>query len=122
MIEWLCKAFGFEKHAVYADGDVVQNAQLTFGHGMIMPGSADNTSEWGRHPAQPDEVGGRETQCCCIVVSACAAHYAQARAGGAEIVDEFETGDYGGSGYGCRDPEDHLWWFGDYDPWAEHAT
>ncbi len=57
MIERPCKAFGFEKHAVYADGDVVQHAQLTFGNGMIMPGSADNASEWGRHIAQPDEVG-----------------------------------------------------------------
>jgi uncharacterized glyoxalase superfamily protein PhnB len=96
MIEWLCKAFGFEKHAVYTDGDVVQHAQS-------------------------DEVGGRGTQCCCIVVSDCAAHYARAKAGGAEIVDEFETRDHGGSGYGCRDPESHLW-FGDYHPWADQPT
>ena len=53
MIERLCKAFGFEKHAVYADGDVVQHAQR---------------------------------------------------------------------GYGGRDPEGHLWWFGDYDPWADQPT
>ena len=79
MIEWLCKAFGFEKHAVYADGHAVQHAQLTFGNGMIMLGSADNGSEWSRHIAQPDKVG-------------------------------------------CRDPEGHLWRFGDYDPWAEHAA
>lgn len=122
MIERLCKAFGFEKHAVYADGDVVQHAQLTFGNGMIMPGSANNASEWGRHIAQPDEVGDRETQCCCIVVSDCTARYVQAKAGGAEIVDEFETRDYGDSGYGGRDPEGHLWWFGDYDPWADQPT
>ena len=44
MIDWLCKAFGFEKHAVYADGNTVHHAQLTFGNGMIMLGSADNTS------------------------------------------------------------------------------
>lgn len=30
-IDWLCRAFGFERHAVYADGDVVHHAQLTFG-------------------------------------------------------------------------------------------
>src|SRR5690606_38207307 len=26
-IEWLCRAFGFEKHAVYAEGDTVHHAQ-----------------------------------------------------------------------------------------------
>ena len=48
--------------------------------------------------------------------------YAQAKAAGAEIVDELEPKDYGGSGYSARDPEGHLWSFGDYDPWAEHST
>ena len=117
-IEWLCRAFGFERHAVYADGDVVHHAQLTFGNGMIMLGSADNSSEWGRRIVQPDEIGGRETQCCCIIVSDCDAHHAQAVGAGALIVDPLETKEYGGKGYSCRDPEGHLWWFGEYDPWA----
>ena len=121
-IEWLCRAFGLEKHAVYAEGDVVQHAQLTFGRGMIMLGSADNGSAWGQRIAQPDEIGGRETQCCCVIVADCAAHFARAKAAGAEIVDPLETKEYGGSGYSCRDPEGHLWWFGDYDPWAEHGA
>lgn len=122
MIDWLCKAFGFEKQAVYADGDVVHHAQLTFGNGMVMLGSADNASAWGKRIAQPDEIGGRETQACYVVVADCAAHYAQAKAAGAEIVDALEARDYGGSGYSCRDPEGHLWSFGDYDPWAEHPA
>ena len=120
-IEWLCRAFGFEKHAVYAEGEVVQHAQLTFGRGMIMLGSVDNRTAWGERIAQPDEIGGRETQACYVVVADCAAHYARAKAAGAEIVDELETKDYGGSGYSCRDPEGHLWSFGDYDPWAGHS-
>ena len=119
-IDWLCRAFGFEKHAVYAEGKVVQHAQLTFGNGMIMLGSVDNGSAWGERMAQPNQVGGRETQCCCIVVADCAAHYARAKAAGAEIIDELETKEYGGSGYSARDPEGHLWWFGEYDPWAGH--
>ena len=122
MIDWLCKAFGFEKHAVYADGEVVHHAQLAFGNGMIMLGSADNGSAWGKRIAQPDEIGGRETQACYVVVADCASHYAQAKAAGAKIVDALETKDYGGSGYSARDPEGHLWSFGDYDPWAEHAA
>src|SRR5690348_2326318 len=113
MIDWLCKAFGFEKHAVYADGEVVHHAQLAFGNGMIMLGSADNGSAWGKRIAQPDEIGGRETQACYVVVADCASHYAQAKAADAKIVDALETKDYGGSGYSARDPEGHLWSFGD---------
>ena len=121
-IEWLCRAFGFEKHAVYAEGETVHHAQLSFGNGMVMLGSADNRSAWGQRIAQPDEIGGRETQACYVVVADCPTHYAQAKAAGAQIVDELEAQDYGGSGYSCRDPEGHLWSFGDYDPWAEHAA
>ena len=117
-IEWLCEAFGFEKHAVHADGEVVLHAQLVFGNGMIMLGSVANPSAWGERIAQPDEIGGRETQCPCVIVSDCAAHYARAKAAGAVIVDELEQKEYGGAGYSCRDPEGHLWWFGSYDPWA----
>jgi uncharacterized glyoxalase superfamily protein PhnB len=116
-IEWLCKAFGFEKHAVYADGDTVHHAQLTFGNGMIMLGSADNGSEWGRQIVQPEETGLRETQSPCVIVADADAHYAQARAAGAIIAIDIADQDYGGRGYSCRDPEGHLWWFGSYDPW-----
>lgn len=121
-IEWLCRVFGFEQHAVYAEGEIVHHAQLTFGNGMIMLGSVDNGSAWGKRIAQPDEIGGRETQACYVVVADCAAHYARARAAGAQIVDELASRDYGGSGYSCHDIEGHLWSFGDYDPWAEHAA
>ena len=117
-IEWLCAAFGFVKHAVYANGDTVHHAQLTFGNGMVMLGSADNTSEWGRQIVQPDETGLRETQSPCVIVADCDAHYARARAAGATIVQDIADQDYGGRGYSCRDPEGHLWWFGSYDPWA----
>jgi len=117
-IEWLCRAFGFEKHAVYADGGTVHHAQLTFGNGMVMLGSVDNGGPWGRRIAQPDEIGGRETQSACVIVADPDAHYARAKAAGAEIVDELAAQDYGGKAYSCRDPEGHLWWFGSYDPWA----
>jgi uncharacterized glyoxalase superfamily protein PhnB len=119
-IDWLCRAFGFEKNAVYADDNgIVHHAQLTFGNGMIMLGSVENGSPWGKRIAQPDEIGGRETQCAYMIVADCDAHYAQAKAAGAHIVDELETKDYGGKGYSCRDLEGHLWSFGSYDPWAD---
>lgn len=116
-IEWLCRAFGFQKHAVHADGEVVHHAQLVHGAGMIMLGSVENRGEWGTHMAQPDEVGGRETQSCCVVVPDADAHYARAKAAGAAIVIDIADQGYGGRGYACRDPEGHLWWFGSYDPW-----
>lgn len=117
-IDWLCNAFGFERHAVYADTDTVHHAQLTYQGGMVMLGSVGHEGEWGTLIAQPDEVGGRETQSCCVVVDDPDAHYATAKAAGAEIVIDLSDQDYGGSGYACRDIEGHLWWFGSYDPWA----
>lgn len=118
-IDWLCDAFGFEKRAVHADGRIVHHAQLTFGNGMIMLGSADAVSEWGRLIAQPEEVGMRETQSPCVIVAEVDAHYARAKAAGAVIVIDISDQDYGGRGYSCRDPEGHLWWFGSYDPWTD---
>ena len=122
MIDWLCDAFGFEKHAVYADGDAVHHAQLVFGNGMVMLGSTSNDGEWGHAIVQLDEVGGRETQSPCVIVSDADAHYARAKAAGATIVIDIADQDYGGRGYACRDPEGHLWWFGSYDPWAEATS
>jgi len=116
-IEWLCRAFGFEKHAVHADADIVHHAQLVFGNGMIMLSSVDRTSPWSTRLAQPDEIGGRETQACYLAVADADAHYARAKAAGAVIIDELESKEYGGKGYGCLDPEGHIWWFGTYDPW-----
>lgn len=117
-IDWLCRAFGFEKNAVHTDDKgIVQHAQLVFGNGMIMLGSTAKGSAWGERIAQPDEIGGRETQCAYVVVADCAVHYARAKAAGVEIVDELDTKDYGGVGYSCRDLEGHLWSFGNYDPW-----
>ena len=116
-IEWLCRAFGFEAHAVYADGDIVHHAQLTFGNGMVMLGSADNSSEWGKQVVQPDAIGLRETQSPCVIVTDADTHYARARAAGATIVMDISDQAYGGRGYSCRDLEGHMWWFGSYDPW-----
>ena len=84
-IDWLCRAFGFERHAVYADGDIVHHAQLTFGNGMVMLGSADNSSEWGKQVVQPDAIGLRETQSPCVIVTDADAHYTRAKAAGATV-------------------------------------
>ena len=48
-IDWLVRAFGFEKQAVFLapDNTTVMHAQLTFGNGMVMLGSVDNGGEVG---------------------------------------------------------------------------
>ncbi len=116
-IDWLCAAFGFSRHAVHEnENGGVEHAQLTFGNGMVMIGEVRNNA-FGEHIAQPDEIGGRETQCACVTVADCKAHYERALAAGAVIVDAYAGMDYGGAGYSCRDPEGHLWYFGSYDPW-----
>jgi uncharacterized glyoxalase superfamily protein PhnB len=116
-IEWLCKAFGFTKNAVYENEQGgVEHAQLVYGDGMIMLGEVRDT-DFGRQIAQPDQIGDRETQCPYVIVVNCKSHYQQAKDAGAVIVDEYAEKDYGGAGYSCRDPQGHLWHFGSYDPW-----
>jgi len=118
MIDWLGRAFGFEKKAVYpGPGNSVMHAELTFGNGMIMIGSTDNASPSSGLMKQPDELGGVETQAPYLVVSDCDAVYASAKAAGAEMVLDLEEKSYGGKAFSCRDPEGHLWHLGTYDPW-----
>jgi uncharacterized glyoxalase superfamily protein PhnB len=117
-IEWLCRVFGFEKHLVVPNPDgTIAHAQLSFGNGMIMLGSA-RPDEYGRLLAQPGEIGGKETQAPYVIVSDPDAIYARAKAAGAEIVTEIHDADYGGRFFSCRDLEGHHWNFGSYDPWA----
>ena len=117
-IDWLCATFGFEKQMVVENPDgTIGHAQLSFGNGMIMCGSAVQ-SEFGRHMAQPEEIGGRETQCAYVIVSDADVIYARAKAAGAEILLEIKDEDYGGRGFTCRDLEGHIWNFGTYDPWV----
>ncbi len=116
-IDWLCRTFGFERHLVVpgADGTIV-HAQLGFGTGMVMLGSAVE-SAYGALMRQPDEAGGA-TQGIYAVVADADAHYASAVAAGAEIVLDIKDENYGGRGFTCRDPEGHVWTFGTYDPWS----
>ncbi len=119
-IEWLCRVFGFEKHAVYANPDgSIAHAQLTFGNGMVMLGSVTKEpTEWSRLVMQPDEIGDLETQAPYVVVTDADAMYASAKAAGAGIAIDIRDEDYGGRAFSCHDLEGRLWSFGTYDPWA----
>ena len=115
--DWLCAAFGFQKQVVAAsETGVVHYAQLTFGHAMLMLAPVRDTP-LGKYMKQPDEIGGAETQSCYLLVSDADAHYARAKASGAEIILDVQDDEFGGRSYACRDPEGHIWNFGTYDPW-----
>jgi uncharacterized glyoxalase superfamily protein PhnB len=118
-IEFLCRAFGFEKKAVYeGEGGTIAHAELTLGNGMVMLGSAKDT-EYGKLLVRPRAAGG-VTMSVYVVVEDADAHFARAKAAGAEITREPVTQDYGGRDYTCKDPEGNVWTFGTYDPWAAH--
>ena len=117
-IEWLCTAFGFERHLVVpGENGRIDHAQLAFSNGMIMLGSGGH-GDYDDMIVQPVDAGG-VTQSPYVIVDDVDAHCARASAAGAEIVMAPADQDYGGRHYACRDPEKHLWNFGSYDPWAE---
>ena len=120
-IDWLCRALGFTRHVVYeGPNHTIAHAQLIFGSGMIMLGSASNPGDFSAHMIQPEETGGRETQACSLITTDAISLYQQAKAANAEILLELREMDYGGKAFTVRDPEGHLWSVGEYNPW-EHV-
>ena len=102
-IDFLERAFGFERSAVYSDDDGrVQHAELALGESSIMLGS------WtpGSHP----EPG---TTNLYVVVTDPDAHRARAAEAGAEV-SEITEQDYGSRDYSATDPEGNQWSFGTY--------
>ena len=116
-IDWLCMAFGFQKHLVVPGEDgTIAHAQLILGNEMIMLGSARD-DEFDMLVKVPAEVGVT-TQSIYVVVAEIDAQYQRPKDAGAEIVMETADQEYGGRLYSARDPEGHRWNFGSYDPWA----
>jgi len=121
-IDWLCKAFGFEKHlVVHADDSSVRYAELIFGNSMITLGPVEG-SGLGEVMAQPADTGGTETQSCYLFVTDAAAHCDRAKAAGAEILLGIDDAHSNGRGYSCRDFEGHVWNFGTYDLWRRQLA
>jgi hypothetical protein len=61
------QAFGFEKHLVIpGENGTVAHAQLTFGSGMIMLGSA-REDEFGQWVTPPRATGGIGTQSAYVI-------------------------------------------------------
>ena len=108
-IDFLEKAFGLERHAVY-DGEngAVAHAELSFGSEMVMLGSSAEGRELFNQAAGSYSL--------YLVVDDPDAHHDRAKEAGAEIVLGLKDEDYGSRGYTARDPEGNLWSFGTYRP------
>ena len=113
-IDWLDRAFGFERHAVYEDGGVVHHAELKVPGGMVMLGSV-KSPEHNEYNAVAPPPGSASIY---VVVSDTDAHRDRAKAAGAEILMELHDTDYGSRDYMTRDPEGNVWSFGTYNPWT----
>lgn len=114
-INWLCTAFGFERHAVYESGDAIEHAELRLGDSILMLGSKRETS--GFQIRTPSEANGVTTTLYVCVADADAQHDRAARAG-AKIIRPLTDTDYGSREFSCLDPEGHVWSFGTYVPHA----
>jgi uncharacterized glyoxalase superfamily protein PhnB len=115
-VAWLASAFGFVKHAVHPDSSGgIAHAELKFGPGMIMLGSAKHDGFGTRTPLEAKAV----TQTIYVYVGESAAvdaHYARATAAGAHVIRELQDTDYGSREYSCKDLEGNVWSFGSYNP------
>jgi uncharacterized glyoxalase superfamily protein PhnB len=116
-IDWLCRVFGFNRHAVHeGPNGTIAHAELDLGGGMIMLGSAKDDT-YGRGFKAPDEIGGIETRSTYIVLDDVDAAYARAQAAAATVVRPLKDTGYGSREFTVKDPEGHSWSAGTYDPW-----
>jgi PhnB protein len=101
-MEWLERAFGFARHAVYTDdAGRLLHAELKFGPGILMMGSG------------PEDTLGFSIY---VYVQDLDAHFARATAAGAEIVRPLADTSYGSREFAARDLDGHVWYFGTYQP------
>jgi uncharacterized glyoxalase superfamily protein PhnB len=109
MFIWLEEAFGFEPAMLITDADgALAHSEMRFGDGTIMVGS-----EWSDNHRSPMALGGMNTQGVHLqLTDGIDAHCARARKAGAEILQEPEDQFYGDRTYRARDPEGHIWTFG----------
>ncbi len=108
-LDWLEKAFGFERSMVITDKDgKIAHSEMRFGAGLVYVGS-----EWADDVASPASIGGKNTQRIHVHLNeGLDAHCERARAAGAVIVREPKDEFYGDRVYAAKDLEGHTWSFG----------
>jgi uncharacterized glyoxalase superfamily protein PhnB len=111
-VDWLERAFGFERSSVHEADGKLAHAELRFGEGMIMLGPAGKNDFGLRTPRELGAV----SQGVYLIVDDIAEQYDRAQASGAEILRELADTDYGSREFMARDPEGNIWSFGTYRP------
>ena len=108
-LDWLEKAFGFERTMVITDKEGnLGHSEMRFGNGYLMIGT-----EWIDYVASPASIGGKNTQSIHVhLADGIDGHCERARAAGAVILQEPADQFYGDRTYRARDPEGHVWTFG----------
>jgi uncharacterized glyoxalase superfamily protein PhnB len=108
-LEWLERAFGFKRQMVITDdAGQLAHSEMRFGDSYVMI-----SREWSEDSVSPVSVGGKNTQSVHVQLSeGIDEHCARARAEGAVITREPADQFYGDRGYAARDPEGHIWSFG----------
>ena len=110
-IRFLVDAFGFEQALVVpGENSTIAHAELRYGNGTVMLGSAVDHTGYGRIAQPPG------SSAAYVVVEDADAHHDRAKAAGAEIVYPPTNQEYGSRDYAARDPEGNLWSFGTYRP------
>jgi PhnB protein len=104
-VEFLTRAFGFREVLRHRSPEGrTWHAELALGEGTIFLG------EPGRDYKSPKRLGGVTVGIQCYVDDV-DAHYAHAKAAGAEVRGEPEDQEYGDRRYVAFDPEGHHWFF-----------
>lgn len=108
-LAWLEAAYGFEPYMVISDKDGnIAHSEMVWGDNLVMVGS-----EWSADHKSPASLGGKNTQTVQVHLDTdIDAHCERARKAGAEILMEPDTQFYGDRTYRARDPEGHIWTFG----------
>lgn len=109
MLAWLERAFGFRPMMIISDAEGnVAHSEMVWGDSRLMVGS-----EWSGDHSSPTGLGGKNTQTVHVQMTEdIDAHCNRARAAGAEILMEPVDQFYGDRTYRARDPEGHIWTFG----------
>ena len=109
-LEFLGNAFGFKTRCKYPGPDgQIMHSELELEDGLIFVGQACEENR-----CSPANVEGKNTISLYVYVADVDAHCEAARAAGAEIVAEPADQFYGDRHYTAKDPEGHLWTFGQH--------
>ena len=108
LIRFLVDAFGFEETVVYAEGDHVSHAQLSWppGGGIMLSSAREGDGDhWS---LQPGAFGAY------VVTDDPDALFVRATAAGADVLTGLHDTDYGSRDFAVRDLEGNRWLFGTY--------